>query len=201
MFIFYKSYFEGEEMVTGFPLRGKELEEDERVMSSSSSGGGSGGGTGGGGGSSGNGCGGDREGDTNERPPKVQGVETAGFRPPLKDREVDSGGFDGQRMAGGWRAENAGGRRWGDSQGRPCGRRPKACGPLCRRRTWVPLGLGIYRRNEVLQAKMIPPGPLYWRTQLLQAQMDSPSRFIGELRLCRRRCRVFLRSRPRCKVL
>lgn len=110
MFIFYKSYFEGEEMVTGFPLRGKELEEDERVMSSSSSGGGSGGGTGGGGGSSGNGCGGDREGDTNERPPKVQGVETAGFRPPLKieksTRVVSTG--SGWLEAGGLRMREVG---------------------------------------------------------------------------------------------
>jgi hypothetical protein len=43
VFIFYKLYFEGEEMAPDFPLRGKEDGENERAMSSS--GGGSGGGT------------------------------------------------------------------------------------------------------------------------------------------------------------
>lgn len=64
MFIFYKLYFEGEEMAPDFPLRGKEDGENERAMSSS--GGGSGGGTGWRRRKHGNGCGGDREGDTKE---------------------------------------------------------------------------------------------------------------------------------------
>jgi hypothetical protein len=38
VFIFYKSYFEGEEMAPDFPLRGKEDGENERAMSSSGGG-------------------------------------------------------------------------------------------------------------------------------------------------------------------
>lgn len=55
MFIFYKTYFEGEDVVTQFPLKRKGTWENEWVMWSS--GGGSGGGTVGGGGSSGSGNG------------------------------------------------------------------------------------------------------------------------------------------------
>lgn len=117
MFIFYKLYFEGEEMAPVFPLRGKEDGENGWAMSSS--GGGSGGGTGGRRRKHGNGCGGNREGDTKETT-KGSRRRNSWILTPLKI-EKWTGDFDG------WRAESAGGRR--------CRRRIKLVIPLCGRRT------------------------------------------------------------------
>lgn len=93
MFIFYKFYFEGEEGIAEFPLRGRELGENERVMSSAVV-------------------------AVEEVLVAAEGAavmvvrDTNGSRRrnswiliPPRDREADLGGFDGRWLAGGWRLE------------------------------------------------------------------------------------------------